>query len=122
MAIGSSSVPVSSPPPPSSSQMGRSFTRTASTRRAAATDGGGGQGSELTQIEESSAEEHTEIIAEAATVREKVHVAVGKEVKEAKANFAWVLRSTPRDTTIVVVHVHCPATMIPMSKLFSARA
>ncbi|XP_020092601.1 U-box domain-containing protein 33-like isoform X2 [Ananas comosus] len=119
MAVGGSSVPVSSPPllSSSSSQMGRSFTRTASARSTAAAGGGGGQGSELTPIEEElSAEKQTDLIAEtaAAAVQEKMHVAVGKEVKETKANLAWVLRNTPRDKTIVVVHVHCPATMIPM--------
>ncbi|XP_020112520.1 U-box domain-containing protein 33-like [Ananas comosus] len=43
---------------------------------------------------------------------EEVYVAVGKEVKEGRANLMWVLRNISPSTKIVVVHVHRPAMKI----------
>ncbi|XP_010940488.1 U-box domain-containing protein 33 [Elaeis guineensis] len=64
----------------------------------------GSSRSGLTEIEEEPA------VAE----EEKVYVALGKEVKEGKANLLWVLENTSREKKIVIVHVHRPAQKIPM--------
>ncbi|KAG1359598.1 U-box domain-containing protein 33 [Cocos nucifera] len=53
-------------------------------------------------------------IEEEAAAEEKVYVALGKEVKEGKANLLWVLENTSREKKIVIVHVHRPAQKIPM--------
>jgi hypothetical protein len=47
---------------------------------------------------------------------EKVHVAVGKEVKESKANLIWALQNFDRSKKLVIAHVHKPATTINISK------
>ncbi|KAJ3689140.1 hypothetical protein LUZ61_018304 [Rhynchospora tenuis] len=43
---------------------------------------------------------------------EKVYVAVGKEVRESKANLIWALQNFDRNKKLVIVHVHKPATTI----------
>lgn len=59
----------------------------------------------------------TEIEEEMAAVEEeKVYVALGKEVKEGKANLLWALENSSREKKIVIVHVYRPAQKIPMSK------
>lgn len=50
---------------------------------------------------------------------QKIYVAVEKEFKLAKSNLVWVLKNTPKTKKIVIVHVHVPAQMIPMSKPIS---
>ncbi|RRT80076.1 hypothetical protein B296_00024043, partial [Ensete ventricosum] len=50
---------------------------------------------------------------------DKIHVAVEKDFKLSKANLVWVLKNTPRTKKIVIVHVHVPSQMIPMSKLIA---
>lgn len=47
---------------------------------------------------------------------EKVYVAVGKEVKENKANLIWALQNSDRNKKLVIAHVHKPATTINISK------
>ncbi|XP_042391233.1 U-box domain-containing protein 33-like [Zingiber officinale] len=44
---------------------------------------------------------------------EKAYVAVVKQVKEGKANLAWVLQNTSKYCKIVLLHVHQPAQRIP---------
>ncbi|XP_074563062.1 U-box domain-containing protein 33-like [Curcuma longa] len=44
---------------------------------------------------------------------EEVYVAVVKQVKEGKANLAWVLQNTSKYCKIVLLHVHQPAQRIP---------
>ncbi|XP_074560081.1 U-box domain-containing protein 33-like [Curcuma longa] len=44
---------------------------------------------------------------------EEVYVAVVKQVKEGKANLAWVLQNTSKYCKIVLLHVHQPAKRIP---------
>ncbi|XP_008778858.2 U-box domain-containing protein 33-like isoform X1 [Phoenix dactylifera] len=62
----------------------------------------------LTEIEEEPA------VAEEAAEDVKVYVALGKEVKEGKANLLWVLEKTSWEKKIVILHVHRPAQKIPM--------
>ena len=47
---------------------------------------------------------------------ERVYVAVGKEYKESKETVIWVLQNISKDKKVVLVHVHRPAQMIPMSE------
>ncbi|KAJ3693043.1 hypothetical protein LUZ60_012138 [Juncus effusus] len=44
---------------------------------------------------------------------ERVYVAVGKEVKEWKANFLWVMQNIPRTKKITLVHIHRPSKTVP---------
>ena len=49
---------------------------------------------------------------------DKLFVAVGKEFLESRSVLLWALRNSPRSKKFVLVHVHRPAKMIPMSKCF----
>jgi hypothetical protein len=49
---------------------------------------------------------------------EKVYVAVGKEVKESKANLIWALQNFDRSKKLVIAHVYKPATTINICKKF----
>ena len=49
---------------------------------------------------------------------DKLFVAVGKEFMESRSVLMWALRNSPRSKKFVLVHVHRPAKMIPMSKCF----
>lgn len=63
---------------------------------------------EMEELEERR-EENEELV-------EKVYVAVGKEVKENKANLIWALQNSDRNKKLVIAHVHKPATTINISK------
>ncbi|XP_078182697.1 U-box domain-containing protein 33-like [Carex rostrata] len=43
-----------------------------------------------------------------------VYVAMGKETRDWKANFAWVMQNVPRSKQITIVHIHQPSKTIPM--------
>ncbi|KAG1361326.1 hypothetical protein COCNU_09G007890 [Cocos nucifera] len=102
MALVSSSVPVFLP---QQQQMeSRRYGRTASVKSS-----GSSRSTVLTEIEEKPAVEEAAVEEE-----DKVYVAVGKEVKEGKANLLWVLENISRGEKIVIVHIHRPAQKIPM--------
>ncbi|KAJ4778235.1 U-box domain-containing protein kinase family protein [Rhynchospora pubera] len=44
-----------------------------------------------------------------------VYVAMGKESKEWKANFVWVMQNVPRNKQITIVHINQPSKSIPMT-------
>ena len=51
-------------------------------------------------------------------VEGRVFVAVPEEVRHGKSTLLWALENLANDGAgIVIAHVHCPAQMIPMSKL-----
>jgi len=51
-------------------------------------------------------------------VEGRVFVAVPEEVRHGKSTLLWALESLAKDGAgVVIAHVHCPAQMIPMSKL-----
>lgn len=50
-----------------------------------------------------------------AVVDEPIYVAVSKDVKESKLNLIWAIQ-TSGGKRICILHVHVPATMIPLSK------
>ncbi|XP_072993768.1 U-box domain-containing protein 33-like [Typha latifolia] len=59
---------------------------------------------------ESQIEEEEKVVMK----EEKVYVAVGKNVKDSKANLLWVLQNVPREKKIVILHIHRPAKTIPL--------
>ncbi|XP_019709475.1 U-box domain-containing protein 33 isoform X2 [Elaeis guineensis] len=103
MALVSSPVPVFLPQQQQMERRG--YGRTASVKSS-----GSSRSTVLTEIEEKPAAEEEEEEEE----EDKVYVAVGKEVKEGKANLIWVLENTSRKKKIVIVHIHRPAQKIPM--------
>lgn len=48
-------------------------------------------------------------------VGEKIYVAVSKDVKESKLNLIWAIQNSG-GKKICILHIHVPATMIPLSK------
>lgn len=58
-----------------------------------------------------------EIVVEANTgvVNDTIYVAVTKDVKESKSNLIWAVQHS-EGKKICILHVHVPATMIPLSK------
>lgn len=45
---------------------------------------------------------------------EKIFIAVGKEYRESKSTVMWAMQNIPKEKKFVLLHVHCPAQMIPM--------
>ena len=59
-----------------------------------------------------------EVEASPPPVEGRVFVAVPEEVRHGKSTLLWALENLANDGAgIVIAHVHCPAQMIPMSKL-----
>ena len=58
-----------------------------------------------------------EIVEEPSTsvVNDTVYVTVTKDLKESKSNLTWALHSYGGNK-ICILHVHVPATLIPLSK------
>ncbi|XP_073005819.1 U-box domain-containing protein 33-like isoform X2 [Typha latifolia] len=54
------------------------------------------------------------VLKEEKEEEKKVYVAVGKDVKEWKANVLWVLQNIPRHKKIVILHIHRPSKTIPL--------
>lgn len=51
-------------------------------------------------------------------VEDRVFVAVPEDAKNGKSTLLWALENPAKDCAgVVVAHVHCPAQMIPMSKV-----
>ncbi|XP_072993674.1 U-box domain-containing protein 33-like isoform X1 [Typha latifolia] len=105
MALLSCSAPVVPLPQP---EMGRGFSRTTSARSAAASM----RSSSVSPRE--VGEERPRLKIDQEEEEEKVYVALGKEVKEGRANLLWALQNAARGKKIVVVHVHRAATKIPI--------
>ncbi|XP_078148073.1 U-box domain-containing protein 33-like isoform X2 [Carex rostrata] len=49
------------------------------------------------------------------SVDDTVYVAMGKEAKDWKANFVWIMQNIPRNKKITIVHIHQPSKTIPMA-------
>lgn len=100
MALVSSSVPIHVPMHLRQQQL-HGYSRSSSSSSRARSTSSLGEIEEEKQVEE---------------VVEKVHVAVGKEYKESKETLIWLLQNVSKDKMVVLVHVHRPAQMIPMSE------
>lgn len=61
-----------------------------------------------------SREEIGEVLSPA-VVDEPIYVAVSKDVKESKLNLIWAIQNSG-GKRICILHVHVPATMIPLCK------
>lgn len=70
--------------------------------------------SSLSEVEEVEEEACPPPVA----VEDRVFVAVPEDTKNGKSTLLWALENPAKDCAgVVVAHVHCPAQMIPMSKV-----
>lgn len=109
MAIVSSSVALRLRQPQMERRLVRSLEGSPSSRSAGSGGGPGGETEDEMVVGPVGREEEIE-------APEKVFVAVGKDFKDGKTLISWVCQNTPKEKKIVLVHVHRPAQMIPMSK------